>query len=214
MTATGTSQPGRRLRLATIGGMLLLHVLALAAWTGTWITGRVQEAPLAVGGDAAAPALPALALCGLALAVSLSIAGPVFRAVLAVLQVLLGISIALSGVLVLSDPVSAAGPAVTARTGISGREGVAELLDAAAPTALPALAIALGIASAVLGVLLLITGRRWPARTRRFSAVRVETLGAETDGAETFRGGPVDEWDALSGGDDPTAEPGDRRHGG
>ena len=211
---TETTPQGRRLRLVTIGGMLLLHALALAVWTGTWITGRVEDTPLAVGGDAAAPALPALALCGLALAASLSISGPLFRAVLALLQVLLGVSIALSGILVLSDPVSAAAPAVTARTGISGNEGVADLLEAAAPTALPALAIALGAASAALGVLLVVTSRRWPARTTRFSAVRVEGVGANTDRAETTGGGRIEEWDALSDGDDPTAEPGDRRRGG
>ena len=204
MTATETTSRGRRLRLGTIGGMMLLHALALAVWTGTWVTGRVQDAPLAVGGDPAAPALPALALCGLALAASLSIAGPVFRAVLAVLQVLLGVSIALSGVLVLSNPVAAAAPAVTARTGITGSEGVADLFQAAAPTGLPLLAIALGAASAALGVLLLLTSRRWPARSSRFSAVRVESAD----------GGPIEEWDALSGGDDPTAEPGDRRRAG
>jgi Tryptophan-associated transmembrane protein (Trp_oprn_chp) len=190
-----TAPRGRRLRLATIGGMLLLHALTLAVWTGTWITGQVQDTPLAVGGDAAAPALPALALCGLALAAALTIAGPVFRAVLAVLQVLLGVSIALSGILVVANPAAAAAPAVTARTGISGSDGVAGLLDAAAATALPFLAIALGAGSAALGVLLLLTSRRWPARSSRFSAVR----------AEAVDGGSIEEWDALSGGDDPTA---------
>ena len=167
-------------------------------------TATVEGTPLAVAGDVAAPAVPALALCGLALAAALSIAGPVFRVVLALLQVLLGVSIALSGILVLADPTAAAAPAVTARTGISGSEGVAELLDAAAPSALPALAIALGAVSAALGVLLLLTGWRWPGRSSRFSAVP----------AEAVDGGPIEEWDALSGGDDPTAEPGDRSRAG
>lgn len=196
MAGTDQAQRGRRLRLGTISAMLLLHILALAVWTGTWITGRVEDTPLAVGGDAAAPAVPALALCGLALAAALTIAGPVFRAVLAVLQVLLGVSIALSGILVLTDPVAAAAPAVTARTGISGSRGVAELLDGAAATAMPALAIALGAASAALGVLLLLSSRRWPTRSRRFSAVRAEAAEGS---------GPIGEWDALSGGADPTA---------
>ncbi|MFC0682361.1 Trp biosynthesis-associated membrane protein [Lysobacter korlensis] len=189
---------GRRLRIATITGMLLLHALALAAWTGTWLTGRVQDTPLAVGGDVAAPALPALSLCGLALAAALTISGPFFRAVLAVLQVLLGISIALSGILVLGNPAAAAAPAVTARTGVGGSAGVAELLDGATATALPVLAVAIGAASAALGVLLPATSRHWPTRSRRFSTDAADTAGG-TD--------PIEEWDALSGGADPTAEP-------
>jgi hypothetical protein len=200
MTGTDPQQHARRLRLATISGMLLLHALTLAVWTGTWITGRVEESPLAVAGDAAAPALPALALCGLALAAALTIAGPVIRSVFAVLQVLLGFSIALSGGLVLADPATAAAPAVTARTGITGSEGVAELLEAASATALPMLAVVLGTASTALGVLLLLTGRRWPTRSSRFSAAGAEAAGGA---------GPIEEWDQLSDGADPTADPDD-----
>ena len=194
----------RRLRLGTIAGMLLLHAITLLVWAGTWITATVQDAPLAVAGETAAPALPALALCGLALAAALSIAGPGFRAVLGVLQVLLGGSIALSGILVLANPTAAAAPAVTARTGISGSDGVAELLGGVTVTPLPVLAILLGSASALLGVLLLATSRRWPTRSRRFSAVRTEAAGRED---------PIEEWDALSGGADPTAESGNGRRG-
>lgn len=198
MTGADPQRSARRLRLATITGMLLLHALSLAVWTGTWITGRVEESPLAVAGDAAAPALPALALCGLALAAALTIAGPLFRGVLAVLQVLLGFSIALSGWLVLADPATAAAPAVTVRTGISGSAGVAELLEAASATALPVLAVVLGAGSMALGVLLLLTGRQWPARSSRFSAARAESAGAA---------GPIEEWDLLSDGTDPTVDP-------
>jgi hypothetical protein len=187
---------GRRLRLGTISGLLLLHALALAVWTGTWITGHVQESPLAVPGEIAAPALPALALSGLALGAALTISGPFFRVVLAVLQLLLGVSIALNGVLVLADPSSAAAPAVTALTGISGHDGVAELLRNAAPTAMPFLAIAVGAASAGFGVLLAVTSRRWPGRSSRFGAVRA---------AGVQPAGSYGEWDALSGGVDPTA---------
>lgn len=201
MPANASVTP-RRLRLGTIAGMLLLHALTLLTWTGTWVTGTVQDAPLAVPGEIAAPALPALALCGLALAAALSIAGPGFRAVLGVLQFFLGGSIALSAILVLANPRAAAAPAVTARTGITGSDGVAELLGGVAVTALPMLALLLGAASALLGVLLLATGRRWPSRSRRFSAAPAGRA-ATTD--------PIEEWDALSGGADPTAEPGDAR---
>jgi hypothetical protein len=201
-------EPARRaarLRLLTISGILLLHGLTLLAWAGTWITGSVQGTPVAVGGDVAAPAVPALALAGLALAAALTIAGPVFRAILGVLQVLLGASIALSGLLVLADPRAAAAPAITARTGIAGDRSVGELLDGAAITALPALTVALGVASAALGLLLLGTLRRWPSRSRRFSAVRFEQ-DDEADPAPPGASARVGDWDALSEGEDPTAE--------
>ncbi|MDQ4137346.1 MAG: Trp biosynthesis-associated membrane protein, partial [Actinomycetota bacterium] len=58
---------------------------------------------------------------------------------------------------------------------------------------------------AVLGGLLLATGRRWPDRSRRFTALRTEAA----DGSA----GSIDEWDALSDGSDPTVDPRDRRDG-
>jgi hypothetical protein len=196
---------GTRLRLGTIVGILLLHTLTLAVWAGNWVAGSVEGAPLAVGGDLAAPAVPALALCGLALGAALGIAGAVFRGILGLLQALLGVSIALSGVVVLTNPVAAAAPAVTARTGVSGTEGVADLLSSATATPLPAVAVVLGAASAALGVLLLLTGRRWPDRSRRFTAVRAEPAESATG----LPADPIEEWDALSGGSDPTLGPGD-----
>jgi hypothetical protein len=159
------------------------------------VTGTVQGSPLAAPGAVAAPAIPALTLSGLALAGALTLAGPVFRAILGLLQVLVGASIALSAGLVIANPRGAAAPAVTERTGIAGERSAAGLLDAATVTALPALTMTLGIASAGVGVLLLVTLQRWPSRSRRFSAVRVEP-----------EPGSVGEWDALSDGSDPTAD--------
>lgn len=74
--------------------------------------------------------------------------------------------------------------------------GVVVLLVAAYPTATGSrwLVVALvgGVLQVLVGVGLAVTARRWPASTSRYSRTR------------TTGGGAIDDWDALSAGDDPT----------
>jgi len=63
-------------------------------------------------------------------------------------------------------------------------------------TAWPILALVAGALLIATGLLVVATARRWPGATRKYQTVRL----APADGARTS----VDDWDALSGGDDPT----------
>ena len=200
-TAAAPKDRGKRLKYTLMLGSLVLAGLTLIAWTQQWLTVTLTEPgldPLAVDGAVAAPALAALALAALALAAALAIAGIGFRYLLGALQVLLGGSIALSAILVFANPVGAAEPAVTDVTGIAGTASVAAIVDSVVLTAWPVLTLVLGILTALAGIGIIATARRWPRSSKKYSAVRVEPVAtAEMPDA-------VDSWDELTRGDDPT----------
>ena len=133
----------RRLKLGHILSVLAASGLALLAWTQVWVNATVGQSgsalqSLEVSGATAAPGVTALALAGLALAGALSIAGPVIRVVLGVLEVLLGFSVSLSAFLAITDPAAASAGAVTDATGISGADSVVDAVVSAAVTPWPA----------------------------------------------------------------------------
>lgn len=201
-TPEGAQATGRRVKYTLILASLLLAALVLLAWTQTWLTVElVAGAPTAsvpVDGNVAAPALAALALAGLALTAALSIAGLLFRVVLGILDALLGACIAFSAVLVLTGPVAASEPAVTAATGVAGSESIAEVVSATSLTLWPVLTLVAGVLLVLVGLGVALTARRWPSSSRKYSAVRLEPANRDE------MPDAVDSWDELSRGDDPT----------
>lgn len=207
----------RRVRLLALLAPAVVAALALLAWTQPWVTATIESGPdVTAAGDVAAPALPALSLATLALVAALVLAGPVFRIVLGALLALLGAAITTSAALALGDPVGAASPAVTAVSGVDGNESVRAITESAALTAWPSLALAAGILAVLAGIGIALTARRWPARVRKYDALRTVALdggadrarpaglGASDDGSGA-RSDRLDAWDALSDGRDPTA---------
>lgn len=202
----------RRIKLTLILGVLAASGIALLSWTQVWILADVAlsastQEKLEVTGSTASPALTALALAGLALGGALTIAGPVIRVVLGLLEILLGVSVFLGAFLAVSDPAGASAAAVTAATGISGEESIdAVVIDPAVTTAWPFVALAAAVLMALVGVAVVATARRWPGPTTRYQAVRLEpALPADVDAAgEAPTRDAVDDWDELSRGDDPT----------
>lgn len=189
-----------RLRGVTILALLALELLALLAWSQNWyvlhLAGRAGgtiQVPGSSGGGAVLP----LALTGLVLIAALALAGPAFRIVLGVLQALLGLCIALQAGISLHDPVATARTLITSATGIS--DGAARLVRSFGTSAWPVVALLAGILLVVAGLALAVTATRWPASTRRFQRNRL----VPADRPMTT----IEEWDALSEGDDPTAGP-------
>lgn len=192
----------RGLKNLTLVLGIVLSGLLLLAWTGTWFTLHLRptdttSSVLAVTGDVAAPGLIGLALAGLALVAALAIAGRVFRVVLGVLELLIGLTTVLSSLLALGDPVTASTAAITKASGISGARSVADVVTSVTVTAWPALGVVLGALLALLGLFILVTGHRWPVGSRRYQPVRLER-----DDEDSSR---VSDWDRLSGGGDPTS---------
>ncbi|WP_394552205.1 Trp biosynthesis-associated membrane protein [Agromyces sp. MMS24-JH15] len=214
-----------RMKLPAILVLVVGAGLALLSWSQPWfqvvlVAGAGTGEPIAVGGDVASPALAALALAGLALAGALAIAGPGIRIVLGVLAVLLGGCLVLASATALGDPLGAVAPAVTDATGVTGSESTAAFVDGASATAWPVVGIASGVLVVLGGILVLATGRRWPASSRRYRAAEFDAADADgphgaagADGAAPADGAAahgsardraIDDWDELSRGEDPT----------
>lgn len=175
---------------AALSGALLL------TWTQQWFDLVLTDAQkISVTGEVAAGALSALGLSGLALAGALAIAGPVFRVVLGVLQILIGLTAGLSSVLAIAQPAAAASPAISAATGVAG-EAVNDQIDSLTLSPWPVVALVASIGLAVIGVLVATTARRWPDAARKYQTTRLEPADAARSS--------VDDWDSLSSGDDPT----------
>ncbi len=194
-------------------GLLLSTVIGsaivLLAWTQDWFALEMVEvahggAALPVSGSAAAPALPALSLAGLALVAALGLAGPVFRVILGALELVLGASVVLEASLALADPVGAGAALVSQVTGVAGSESVAALVAGVNTTVWPFIAIVGGVIVALSGLGVALTSSRWPKSGRKYQAARLEHAeGSTAVVGEDF----VADWDDLSRGDDPTDVP-------
>ena len=212
---------GRTLKLRLVLLVIAASGLALLAWSQVWIDVSVVQGSstvdLPISGSTAAGALSALALAGIALAGALTIAGPVIRMVLGVLEVLLGFSVSLGAGLAIGNPAAASAAAITKATGIAGNASIQDGVTAAALTPWAFAGFAAGVIMAVAGVGILVTSPRWPGATSRYQAVRFEqadgTPGIQTTAASGPAGTDEREdavitWDGLTRGDDPTT--GDR----
>jgi uncharacterized membrane protein (TIGR02234 family) len=204
-----TSDPGeipvpepraRRLRLYTIALIAVVAGLTLLTTTQTWWTLRLATRSLPIAGTVAGPALTALALCGLVLAAALALAGPVFRLLLGLLQLLLAFTIVFTTILSLARPDQPSESTVQTATGIAGSASIDALIKSVALTPWGFVAVGLGCVAFLLGVWLLVSFRFWPAPSRRYQAVRFQPAAGPRDA--------VVDWDALSDGTDPTAESG------
>jgi uncharacterized membrane protein (TIGR02234 family) len=178
--------------LISLAALAFLTGLVALACSQPWFTVRLADVDLTVRGDVAAGALPPLALASLALVASLAITGPLFRAVLAVIESFLGLCVSLVAVVAVSDPAAASASLISSMTGVTvGSAGArVESFDV---SAWPFLAVATGLLVIALGVMILATHRLWPTYGRKYSRYRLES----TD--------PEDKWDALSEGEDPTS---------
>lgn len=176
--------------------LIVAHGAAILAWAQSWVRLDLDGIAVDASGSVAANGVFALSLAGLALVGALAITGRLLRAVLGVLQAVLSFGVLLATIAVFRDPVAAAGSAVTEVTGIAGERSVAALVDSATTTAWPWLAIAAGASGVLLGVAILVTASAWPSSGRRY----------ESAAATASEGAPsaVDDWDALSAGEDPS----------
>jgi uncharacterized membrane protein (TIGR02234 family) len=188
----------RRLRLYTILAIGLVAALTLLTTTQTWWTLHLATRTLTIAGTVAGPALAALALCTLVLAAALALAGPVFRLILGLLQLLLAFTIVFTTILSLANPDQPSESAVQSATGIAGTSSIDHLIRSVTLTPWGFVAVALGVIAFILGLWLLLTFRVWPSASRRYQAVRFQPANGPRDA--------VIDWDALSDGTDPTLE--------
>jgi uncharacterized membrane protein (TIGR02234 family) len=190
----------KRLRLYTIAAIGVVAGLTLITTTQNWWTVHLSRQALPIAGTVAAPALTALTLCALVLAAALALAGPVFRVILGLLQLLISFTIVFSSIISLARPDQPSESAVQTATGIAGTDSIDALIKSVTFTPWGFIAIAFGVLAFLIGIWLLVTSRLWPAASRKYQAVRFEAADGPRDA--------VIDWDALSDGTDPTAESG------
>lgn len=183
-----------RLRLTSVLAGLALGAAVLLTWTQNWVAVTLVDGTvLSVAGQAAAPVLSTLGIAVLALSAALTIAGPVLRRVLGVLQALIGAAVVSAATTALVDPIAASASTITAATAVAGHDSVTALVASAAASIWPWFAAVAGVLLLAVGIAVLITARRWPRASRKYDAERT---------ADTSSAGA---WDALSEGDDPTS---------
>jgi uncharacterized membrane protein (TIGR02234 family) len=193
---------GSRGKLFSLLVIALLAALVFTAWSQPWFTLTVQQKPFLVAGSVAGGALAPIALASLALIAALAIAGRFFRLVLAVLLALLGVCIVVVSAFAIAHPVISAASAITKATGVAGSSSVAGLVTGSSMTAWPVVAVVLGVIVTIFGIVLVPSSTSWPESGRKYTRSRlVAADGTVADDAELD---PVQEWDALSEGDDPT----------
>ncbi|MCU1544543.1 MAG: peptidase [Microbacteriaceae bacterium] len=197
MTEPAAAGAPRRTKSLVVLVGALVALATLIAWTQVWFAVSLDDgARLDVDGQVAAPALSALALTSLVLVGALSIAGPFFRFILGMLESLIGVTVVLSCGIALGDPVRASAPAISVATGVAGGKSVRALVSVVSESPWPWVALVSGALLVVTGLAIIVLGRRWPGSSRKYQAVRLEPADAARN--------PVDDWDALSGGSDPT----------
>ena len=126
----------------------------------------------------------------------MSIASLIFRIIFAVLQFLIGLAIVISAWLAISSPIAASASAISTATGVGGESSIADLVSRTDQTAWPWLTVVFGVLVALGALLIASTARFWSSSSRKYQQVRFEPASEHHNA--------VDDWDALTGGSDPT----------
>jgi uncharacterized membrane protein (TIGR02234 family) len=187
-----TDRPSRsRERLVLVLVLLALGGVVVLCSTQVFSTVTPVDArPVRVPGQGVAPALAPLGIVLLAAAAALTIAGRVARIVLGLVLVLLGAIVVLLTLPSALDPSAGTRGAVSTATGVVGR-----VAAVAVGTPWPVIAATAGVLAALAGTVVLVRSPGWTSGGGRYRQARA---------AEGRRSDPVDEWDALTAGTDPT----------
>lgn len=208
MTTTETNSPqAARGRVYQRASMLLVLAGALAGLVTTllpWVTAHADGGQqLSASADVANPATLALSLAGLASAAALWLIGRWPRIVLGVLLVLIGIAGVVTVATMADAQVLQRALERQLQLDPAGAlNGGADLMPAR--TVAPWLAMLGGVLLAIGGALTAATAQLWKGGGRRY-AVAGGGAGSEP-AAQTKADVRVDQWDALSAGEDPTLD--------
>jgi uncharacterized membrane protein (TIGR02234 family) len=214
--------------IIVLAGVALVVLAAGRPWVGEAVTGVPGVPRVTATGSQAAPAATALALVAAAGSVALALTGRVARRVLAGLLVLAGLGVAALVMTALHDPAQAIAPALEAATGRTAT-AAGNVTGRAELTGWPWAAIAGALLILAGSLTALGVAGRWGGSGRRFEAPEAgqrPPVGGETGGLDDATVGAADEaadrtagqvrrtparreqvlddWDALSRGEDPT----------
>ncbi len=191
----------KRARLVSVLSILAGGLFGLIASTQTWLEATINDGaaePVHVPGADVLPLLAPLSLAAIATAMTLSIAGVVFRYVMGILAVAIGVTMLVLNIrLITAASAHDVAGAVTDATGIAGDTVIAEMVTSLTQTPWVTLTVVAWLLVTGGGLIALISARSWGASGKKY---RVASSG-------TPHTGPLDNldsWDDLSRGDDPT----------
>ena len=194
-----------RARLTSVLAIVVGGAIAIISSTQTWLEVTLRAGanePLPVPGASAMPVLAPLSLAALALGLALTVVGRALRYVFGVLGVVIGGAVLIAAArIALEHPTDAVATVVTASTGLSGADAVADLVGAVTGTFWPVAAAVAGLLILLGGAFALATAHRWRSGGRRYQrepATEHADSGSRPQDA-------IDAWDDLSHGDDPTS---------
>lgn len=182
--------------LAVVLGVILTLGGASATWFSAAVPAVVAMDDIAVTGTAAAPVVGALVLVSAAAVLARMLARGVVARAMGVVVALAGAASVIAVVMVLGDRSSIVERAASAATGVPTLAGSIE------SSIWPYVTVVGGVVLLVGGVLLsLVTPRSANSRGDRYA--RTPSTGATAAAAPVPT--PIDDWDALSQGHDPSA---------
>jgi len=199
----------RRTRTLAVLAAVLGGCLAVIGSTQPWLEATLRDgahAVLPVPGTEALPLVTPLGLAALALGLALSIVGTVLRYAFGAIGVLIGGSLFAASLRVaLTAPPEAVVGVVADTTGLTGVAAVEALVSGIAVTAWPWITAAGAILIAAGGVLTLVTARSWRSTARRYRTDAAAEAAGPRGSRPHDSHDPIDSWDDLSRGADPTA---------
>jgi hypothetical protein len=98
--------------------------------------------------------------------------------------------------LALADPITASETAISELTGVAGTSSIAELVTQIDQSAWGWVALIAGCVLIANGVAIVAFSHRWPTSSKKYQATTTEPATGEPSS--------VDDWDALTKGNDPT----------
>lgn len=188
-----------RPKLLTISAIALVGALGLLAGSQSWVSFMVDgtHSVETVAGHEVNAAVSPISIAIVAAALALTIAGPVFRRALGVLVALLGAGLTALTISVLAAPLTAITGTITSLTGISG-EATTDLVVWSRLSAWIWVCVVAGVLAAILGLVVAVFSGTWAAGGRKYDAApRPADVSTNTPDR-------ISDWDALSGGDDPS----------
>ncbi len=198
----------RRARTSAVLAAVVGGGLAVIGSTQPWLEATLRDgahAVLPVPGTDALPLVTPLGLAALALGLALSIVGPVLRYVFGAIGVLIGGALLAESVrIALTAPPQAVVTVVADATGLSGVSAVTALVESIVPTVWPWLTAVGALLVAAGGVFTLVTARSWRSTARRYRTDPAQVAGPRGSRPHDSHD-PIDSWDDLSRGSDPTA---------
>lgn len=190
--------------VATLGTGGLLLISGAQPWVVLALSSAESSArELIVNGATLAPSYVGLSLAYVAAVIVALVSRFVVRVVSSAIGVVAVMGALVVSWLVISDPVGAARVTIARVTGVSDTVRQRELIDAVALEPWAYVALIMLIASAGVGVVVIVFGRSWTSNSRRYERPeKARDSGGRRDPNDASD--PHAVWDSFSGGGDPT----------